>query len=627
MNPLAELKERLVYISVAGIQLLAEDFRLKKAVEAFSLLADKNPVFKKIYTDLQALMCAEQGQQGVLLLNLLGLIDAVLYTQATFGTEGELKEFSAQITLGKQTQIRYSALAPLLQALSTTGSGRMEILKNSIINNPDYFQDYRIIHALINDLSDSYGEMASLVYQVLASLGTGSSILFLDYENGYIQKSYQLPQINMQQLIAQLKQDFDPKGKQAMVRRVALISEIAKDQENDWYLSLLDTANKEIRNQAILSLSHSQQNIPLLTELLKKEKGKGKDAVYKALSGFTSPEMISFWKKTLKETPRLGNHFLFTDSEEIADVIAENFKNESADLADKNLPYKPSVKVFEVYRWYLENASQNESLGNYLQNHLKEVLILSCPDSVVSGYEEMTHSPKLKNLTPKDFDKVISFLDSLTLAQQQKLGSVCFVADCITLSAEKLYEKWSHGDSLVEKWFRNISYIDNRYYYWIWSYLKEDRLVQISCSFKEPLDSRWFSVFMDKQWDFLLYNLIPTQSSMKHKIGEYFYQKLINNKGRNFSSTNISNYLEMMKKCGCETFEGVLAVQCRNVLRTSEYTWVPIFEKYKECTNQEATYQEARRVVDVYRNRFQNGKLAQDVQNILTKHGYFKEEG
>ena len=47
MNPLLELKERLTSIAVAGTQLLAEDFRLKKTEQMFAALAEKNPVFKK----------------------------------------------------------------------------------------------------------------------------------------------------------------------------------------------------------------------------------------------------------------------------------------------------------------------------------------------------------------------------------------------------------------------------------------------------------------------------------------------------------------------------------------------------------------------------------------------------
>ena len=39
MNPLIELKERLVHITIAGTELIDEDFRLKNTFESFSVLA------------------------------------------------------------------------------------------------------------------------------------------------------------------------------------------------------------------------------------------------------------------------------------------------------------------------------------------------------------------------------------------------------------------------------------------------------------------------------------------------------------------------------------------------------------------------------------------------------------
>ena len=73
MNPLTELKERLVNITIAGTELIDEDFRLKKTLESFSVLAEKNPIFKKIYLSLKQLFDAEKSQKPIILLNILGL--------------------------------------------------------------------------------------------------------------------------------------------------------------------------------------------------------------------------------------------------------------------------------------------------------------------------------------------------------------------------------------------------------------------------------------------------------------------------------------------------------------------------------------------------------------------------
>ena len=83
LNPLYELKERLESSIIAGLALLPEDFRLKRAVEQMEPLSKVNPVFRKIFQDAQALFAKEGASQGDnnqsdRLLDVLALVDAVL---------------------------------------------------------------------------------------------------------------------------------------------------------------------------------------------------------------------------------------------------------------------------------------------------------------------------------------------------------------------------------------------------------------------------------------------------------------------------------------------------------------------------------------------------------------------
>ena len=48
ISPLYELRARLRAAMIAGTGLLSEDFRLKRAVEAFAPLEKASPVFAKI---------------------------------------------------------------------------------------------------------------------------------------------------------------------------------------------------------------------------------------------------------------------------------------------------------------------------------------------------------------------------------------------------------------------------------------------------------------------------------------------------------------------------------------------------------------------------------------------------
>ena len=181
MNPLVELKERLVHITIAGTELIDEDFRLKNTFESFSVLAEKNPIFKKIYLSLKQLFDAEKSQKPIILLNILGLVDAVLYTQAQTNIDGEYKELETKENLQILNQFRYSEVKPVLEALTTTGSGRLNIIEDAIKLTPNIFKDYRVLNALINDLDDTYDAMATRVFSIIESLGTGAPQKLIEF--------------------------------------------------------------------------------------------------------------------------------------------------------------------------------------------------------------------------------------------------------------------------------------------------------------------------------------------------------------------------------------------------------------------------------------------------------------
>ena len=135
MNPFAQLHERLAYSAVAGTALLEEDFRLKKMADTFASLAPKNPVFANVHQGLTDLFAAQPAQRGQLLLRLLGFVDAVLYTQAGHGTEGELMPLAQNEMPDEMQYIKYSGISPLLTGLA--GKGRYGVLLDMLSARPD----------------------------------------------------------------------------------------------------------------------------------------------------------------------------------------------------------------------------------------------------------------------------------------------------------------------------------------------------------------------------------------------------------------------------------------------------------------------------------------------------------
>lgn len=161
LQPLFGVKDRLEHCAVAGTGLLEEDFRLRRAVDGLAPLASASPVFAKISTGLSGLLAASPEERGGLLLDVLALVDAVAYTQGITQAEGEWEPI---VPHGDAVYIPlpYSRLKPILTALTTTGSGRLEVLRRAWEEDPQLLRDSRIMAALVGGLGDTYGEMGDL---------------------------------------------------------------------------------------------------------------------------------------------------------------------------------------------------------------------------------------------------------------------------------------------------------------------------------------------------------------------------------------------------------------------------------------------------------------------------------
>ncbi len=283
ITPIYELRARLRAAAIAGTNLLAEDFRLKRAAEAIQPLEAASPVFAKIGGLTRGLLSAGQetgegtlpeklspekfssekisseklSREG-LLLEALSLIDALLCTQGQVAAEGEFLPLPIENTGSTVNNASYSDVKALLDALTNSGGGRYSYLQEMHEKRPELFEDYRVKPALAQALGASYAELAEEAKKWLQEMG--ESVLPL------------------------LEKGFDPKGKKEMVRRVEVIDAIAGAKANDFYLRQLPDAEKEVRQALIYALRHSPENEEALISFTKTEKGKTKRMAYYALA-------------------------------------------------------------------------------------------------------------------------------------------------------------------------------------------------------------------------------------------------------------------------------------------------------------------------------------------------------
>jgi len=303
ITPIYDLRDRLRTAMIAGTNLLAEDFRLKRAVEALAPLEKAAPVFAKVGELSRSLIAPGEGgtdgREGILL-DAITLVDAVCCTQGAVGVSGEFMPVFAEnadaagntpaaenfSAAGKDSAARpgmvmlnvpYSTLKPLQEALTTSGSGHYSFVRECHRNNPALFRDYRVRAAMVQALGASYGELADEVCGWLLEDGADVAPL--------------------------LMQGFDPKGKREMVRRVQIIDRWMGGKANDFYVKQLEEASGELRQNLIFALRHSSENIGRLDSMRKTEKGSAKKAVYYALACYDDEKVQEIFEELYRKKP------------------------------------------------------------------------------------------------------------------------------------------------------------------------------------------------------------------------------------------------------------------------------------------------------------------------------------
>ncbi len=281
-TPIYELRARLRAAGIAGTSLLSEDFRLKRAYEAFKPLEAASPVFAKLGQLTTQLLAPDCPNLQNALLDTITLADAVICTLGTVDIKGEVADLDIVDTERNTGSIivnaPYSTLKELLEALTTSGSGHYAYVCDVRENRPELFRDYRVRYALVQALGAPYAELANEVKQWMKE-DQDKTILPLLYK------------------------DFDPQGKKDMVRRVMVIDAIAGAEANDFYLEMLKGAQKDIRLALLNALRHNSDNVTLLLDLAKKEKGKNKDKVLELLAEMEEAKACDFYQEMMKKKP------------------------------------------------------------------------------------------------------------------------------------------------------------------------------------------------------------------------------------------------------------------------------------------------------------------------------------
>lgn len=260
-------------LAIAGSSLAASDYRLKKLVPSLEGLAAKAPIFGRIAAAVNSVVGGGDATiSGRALLDLSSLLTAIQYTQSPHEVKGEFIPLESTAKEWVPTMVTHRSLSAVVQALTNTGQGRMEIVRDALERG--LFKDLRLMKPAVEALHDNYGEMSELVArEVLPKFGPA--------------------------VIGMLLEGFDPKGGKPHARRVTALCGIDPETGREFCRKVLESANKEVKLAVIEGLTGSQEDLETILDLTKERSGDVRKAAILALKGMKDQRVVDLVKKAL----------------------------------------------------------------------------------------------------------------------------------------------------------------------------------------------------------------------------------------------------------------------------------------------------------------------------------------
>ncbi len=393
ITPFYELRTRLYASAASGCFAVNEDFRLKRAIEAFEPLAQANKAFMKLYSDCGKLFTSDSPAD--VLSDCIALADALAVTQGSFGDGSDTKP-SEITTEMKIIPVTHSALSGLCEKIEKCSPKLFELTDNEI----RLISDGRVLSAFVkasekgNVYLDSFAEIVTDKW--------GEAI------------------------VPMLRNAVSLTDEKASGTRIDYIYMAAGEKENDYYISLAKNseAPQNIRISAIKAMSHDPANTEVLLELYNTEKGKVKNAALMAVLELDPPEAEEILSKLIEKAKgnydkyadhvrispsRTAEEFVRAQITETAQIPCDKdillsalsiertvslFKNKSG-IGDCYLKAVDIIKKWGAGEQLTENyyASLNDTLIKNLQNQGKEKfrcliseLYKKCPNDFVPAY-------------------------------------------------------------------------------------------------------------------------------------------------------------------------------------------------------------------------------------------------
>lgn len=325
-NPFYELRTRLYATAAAGCSLIAEDFRLSRAVEAFKPMSEANKVFGKLYAMCNALLSSSDPAADII--DCIALADALAVTQGTFADSSETSPVPPNDIL-MPARLTYNEL---------------EEYKTLIRKAP--YTEVEFDQRFYKVISDP--RLLSVFREVAGRNGSGVAELLIQLGAVYGDRFYTL-----------LFDSLDLTDKNSTGNQIRFISSVTHDRFNDRYVEYAqnDDAPQNIRIAAIDALAWSPDNEALLLDIYKTSKSKIKSAALLSLAKLSSPAVESVIGKAAAK-PKNADFELFCLA---GGKTAEDYvRSELEYLYDNSGKEIPETHPFLTYRFHTFSMLANK---------------------------------------------------------------------------------------------------------------------------------------------------------------------------------------------------------------------------------------------------------------------------
>ena len=266
-NPFYELRDRLYASAAAGCSLIAEDFRLKRAIECFQPMSEANKVFGKLYAMCNALLTSENKAADIA--SCIALADALAVTQGTFTDSSETSPATALNGI-RPAHISLKAIDEYKEIVRKSAYGEQTVDDKFY----QYASDPRIISVILGSADKPY--MNKIISALESVMGDDLMPMLID--------------------------SIDLTKKNSSGNQLMLVSYFTQDKYNDRFIELAENAKAptDVRCEALKAMAFSHDNEERLITIYQTSKAKIKNAAAFALAKMGS----AFADKLITEMPK-----------------------------------------------------------------------------------------------------------------------------------------------------------------------------------------------------------------------------------------------------------------------------------------------------------------------------------